>query len=433
MLIGVAIQSLAGLGGTETYVVTVADHLQRLGHRVFVLSRDHGPAREQLRALGIPVVESFSSLGRSPDAIVANDAPSSAEAAAIFPNTPQIYVAHSPIFDVQHPLDGISQTIALVTMSSVVRRRIEASPLGQRLPIVQLRQPVDLERFRPHRPLPARPGVALSLSNYAGRSRLQLLERACRSLGIHFVSAGLRQGELRADTVRLLNKADIVFAVGRTAVEAMACGRAVYVIAEEGAEGWVSDASYERLIAGNLSAREDPHLPTLSSLAEDLGAYTPDLGRQGRELALRHHDAFNHVASLIEITRRYGDGTPPQHVDGAVTALMEDVARLVRLMWRHESEAFRVRRALDDAQSALNQARQENNALRRRAEELERQIAQLKAESERTMRELEAARTHAERAAASLRHELDAVYGSVRWRWSSALLWPIDRLRSRSG
>lgn len=413
-------------------MVTVADHLQRLGHQVFVFSRDQGPAYEQLRDLGIPVSDSLRAIDRSPDAIVANDAPSSADAAAAFPSVPQLYVAHS-LFDVQHPLEGISQTIALVTMSSVVRRRVGASPVGQRLPIVELRQPVDLERFRPHRPLPERPRVALSLSNYVGGARLQLLERACRALGIELLSAGLRKGGLRTDTPRLLNEADIVFAVGRTAVEAMACGRALYVIAEEGAEGWVNETSYERLVAANLSARADPRLPTLSSLTADLRAYTPDFGRQARELALRHHDPFRHVAALVDILRRHGDGAPAPPSDGVAATLVEDVARLVRLMWRHESEAFRLRRALDEAELALGQARIENDALRRRAGELEREIEQLKAESERTRRELAAARQHAERAATSLREELDAVYGSLRWRWSSALLWPVDRWRSRSG
>src|SRR5207249_3204205 len=45
------------MGGSETYVLTVADHLQRLGHEVRLHAFSHGLATEQARELGVRIVE----------------------------------------------------------------------------------------------------------------------------------------------------------------------------------------------------------------------------------------------------------------------------------------------------------------------------------------------------------------------------------------
>ena len=56
MHVVLATQHLADVGGSETYLHTVADNLVRLGHRVTVHAQLLGAMAEQLRAVGAEVV-----------------------------------------------------------------------------------------------------------------------------------------------------------------------------------------------------------------------------------------------------------------------------------------------------------------------------------------------------------------------------------------
>ena len=106
MRIVIATQSLAGLGGSESYAITVADQLQRLGHGVWLFALDLGRSSEAAIALGLPVTDSSSALPDDIDALIVQDGAVACTLAARYPLTPQLFVAHSDIFDLQLPPRG---------------------------------------------------------------------------------------------------------------------------------------------------------------------------------------------------------------------------------------------------------------------------------------------------------------------------------------
>ena len=80
--------SLAGFGGSETYVMTVADQLQRLGHDVWLHGLERGAAAEMAEQLGLRLCLSDRDLPASPDALVVQDGVVSCMMAARYPLTP---------------------------------------------------------------------------------------------------------------------------------------------------------------------------------------------------------------------------------------------------------------------------------------------------------------------------------------------------------
>src|SRR3954454_1963848 len=82
-------------GGTETYSITVADHLQRLGHEVWLYCNRAGRVAEQAREEGVRVVASGRELPEACDVVISQDQVLAADLAARYPGTPQAFVAHS--------------------------------------------------------------------------------------------------------------------------------------------------------------------------------------------------------------------------------------------------------------------------------------------------------------------------------------------------
>src|SRR2546423_15279626 len=142
--------SLEGLGGSETYVVTVADHLQRLGHDVWLYAAEHERGADLAEDLGLRVPRGRHSLPDEVDALVVQDGAVAAELALTYPHAPQAFVAHSDVFDLQLPLQIPELTAVVVVLYDRVELRIRAQALDQE--IVRLTQPVDLKRFMTTRP-----------------------------------------------------------------------------------------------------------------------------------------------------------------------------------------------------------------------------------------------------------------------------------------
>ena len=252
--------SLESLGGSETYLLTIGDQLQRMGHEVLLHALDHGAASEMAQELGLRICRQNRELPDEPDALIVQDGVVAYELAARYPSVPQVFVAHSDVFDLQLPPQLPGLVAVVVALYDRVEQRLRALALPQE--IVRLSQPVDLERFKPIRPLRRRPSVALALGNYLRGQRIALLAGVCDELGIELRHVGAFGSNGRQPPIVAINEADIVFGKARVVYEAMACGRAVYVFDHNGGDGWVTASNFRALwyflrIWGKKPAREE--------------------------------------------------------------------------------------------------------------------------------------------------------------------------------
>ena len=355
-----ATDSLAWIGGKETYTLTVADHLQRLGHDVHLYARELGRCADRARDLGLRVVSERAELPGATDAILSQDGPSAAEMGAAYPRTPQAFVMHSDTWDAYQPpnVEGLIQVV--IALYDRVELRVRALPLD--VEVVRLSQPVDHSRFKPLRPLPERPRVALALGNYLYGERRELLREACARAGLELKEAGRFSTGLVDRPELLLNEADIVFGKGRVIHEAMACGCAAYVLDRHGAEGWVTAESYPRLAAGGFGGTTNPAPVDVDSLAADLGRYDRGMGLVNRDLIVANHAAQEHAARLVEVLARLAPRAP-------VDAPLDEIARLTRLrnrtetqVWTLQSELELLNRRVQEVEAALERAQANERA-----------------------------------------------------------------------
>jgi hypothetical protein len=134
---------------------------------------------------------------------------------------------------------------------------------------------VDLDRFRPRGPLPARPARALVFSNGAGgrASHLSAVRAACEGAGIALDVAGGRSGNLLERPEEALGRYDLVFAKARSALEAMAVGAAVVLCDMKGVGAMVTTENLDRLRPLNFGARTLAEPATPAALAREIARY----------------------------------------------------------------------------------------------------------------------------------------------------------------
>jgi hypothetical protein len=324
--------TFADPGGTESYVLTVARELARLGHEPTIAIREAGPMAEQAASLGLKVSDDSACWPDTCDAVFAHDALMHAELSERYPGARVVFFCHSTLFNHQLPVLLPEIVDAFVVASDTVARRVRA--LALEAPIVRLRQPIDTEHFRSE-PIRAKPERALILSNYLhGRRRAALVE-AWEAAGVEFRQVGAPTAS-ETDVVAAICQADIVVAKARAALEGMSCGRAVYVYDQWGGDGWVTPSNYDELEAANFSglAISGPREP--EQIAADLGDYSPDMGWLNRELVLTHHSARRHAEELVEVLRGArcaGD----RDADSAISQrprVLSELARLGRNAWQ---------------------------------------------------------------------------------------------------
>lgn len=423
MRIVVGNHNLARPGGTETYTLTIATHLQRLGHEVWIHADEQGELTEQAREDGLRVPERASLLPDEVDAVIANDAIVMLALAERYPAAPMVMVGHSDVYDLSLPPQLPDLLAGVVVLYDRVERRVRGLDLA--VPIIRLQQPVDLEVFKPLRPLRTRAEVVLALGNYVHGERLEMIQRACDRAGLELRQIGSQAPTAFTLTpVERLNEADIVLGKARVMVEAMACGRAAYVLDHNGGDGWITPSTYTVHAADNFAGQSTDLIVDEDRLAADLGAYDPSMGTANRDLAVLHHAATHHAAALVEFV----SGLAPRRAP--VPAPLAEMARLTRNSWHHEARAvvlsIQLQRAEARAQAlaeAHTQTAASLEAAQGEAAQLVAQLAATRAQAEQAVieRDADAARVrHAEAAAEQARQDAEVCRADAAAAWAAA-------------
>ena len=131
MKVLLATHSLARAGGSETYLLTTALALQRLGHEIGVFTLEPGEMSELAGRSGLRVAASEEQLDGGYDAIVVQDGVTGYALAERFPSVRQLFVAHTADYALQYPpqLTGaVGAIVALNDRVATAARRARALP-----------------------------------------------------------------------------------------------------------------------------------------------------------------------------------------------------------------------------------------------------------------------------------------------------------------
>jgi hypothetical protein len=265
--------TLAGRAGTEMYVHDLALGLLRRGHLPVVYSPRTGELARQLRKLTVPVVEDLDLIKAEPDIIHGQHNLEAAAAVLNFPGVPALFFCHGWTFWVDAPpvLPRVKMYVA-VDETCLDRLVCESGVPPSRARLVF--NSVDLERFGRRAPLPAAPRRALVFSNFANKfTHEHVIRVACERAGIRVSVVGSAAGTATDSPESVLKEYDLVFAKGRSALEALAVGAAVILCDMTGSGPLVTAAEFERLRRLNFGIRALQSPLTVEAIAAQLARF----------------------------------------------------------------------------------------------------------------------------------------------------------------
>jgi hypothetical protein len=246
-------QNLTRYGGTQMFVADLARKLLQWGHEPIVHSPWLGKAAADLRNWTVAVTSDLRTITEPPDVIIGNYHLGTMTALHQFPEAQAIFICHTTLAFVPKA-PRIRRYVAvdeacrshLVYESGVDARQVE-----------MVLSAVELTRFRVRAELPPRPRRALLFGNqFAGDGPWQAIRTACREEGIESVVLGEGVGTADPNPEKLLLQYDLVFARGRSALEAMATGAATVLAGPNRMATLVTSADVARYRPRNFGRRD---------------------------------------------------------------------------------------------------------------------------------------------------------------------------------
>jgi len=278
--------------GSEIFTFTLADSLRRLGHEVTVYSPYVDKLRQRLYSIGARVVERLDEIrGETFDLAHVHHNITAMEVRDSFPLLPMLYLSHGVLPYLEQPPAIDLQIARFLAVSEEVRDAlIECGVSANRVEI--FRNIVDSLRFCPSAKIHRTPEKALILSARIDERREQIIREACARLDIATKFIGGRFGQASPAQLPLhMNDADIVFSLGRGAIEAMMCGRIPIIFDYLGGDGMVTPENIVNLMSCNFSGRRFANDYTVDQLISEIQKYKSENGDRLRAMSLELFDA----------------------------------------------------------------------------------------------------------------------------------------------
>jgi hypothetical protein len=241
--------TLSQAAGTELAVRDLCLEMRRRGHEVAAFSVQHGRVAAQLREAGVPVAACPAEVPFEPEVIHGHHEWETSLAALHWP--------HCPVISFCRGLEGWQEepcvapnVVRWVAIDEPCRQRLLDTPgvVAEKVRLVL--NGIDLERFQAGQMGRERVDKALILSNYATEQNFAaVVVEGCRLAGLDCQILGAGVGRSVAEPERVLAEHTVVFAKGKVALEALACGCAVVVCDERGLGPLVTPENFEQLRA----------------------------------------------------------------------------------------------------------------------------------------------------------------------------------------
>ncbi len=288
---------------------------------------------------------------------------------------------------------------------------------------------------------PAAPKRALAFSNYSASQCLPVLMEACGRCGIELDVRGIGRGSPGDQPGTLLADYDIVFAMARSAIEAMAVGACVVLCAPDKLGPMVTTDNFSSLRRWNFGIRTLDMSLNADLLAAELQKYNCEDAFEVSQLVRANCELQAAADQIVDVYQRVlaaglSDSSADRFQAGA------HAAEYVECWTSRYKSFFHARSERDHWLSRYNSAGQ---ALAQRDEKLRRQQAELedrqhwidrclaaestllqnqrllRAETEQMADVLTLLRRR-DAEAAVVAQELRAIRASATWRWSQKVL-----------
>lgn len=291
---------LLDLTGSEIYTFTLAEQLSKNGHSVTIYSKYVDKTKLLFDNIGLRIVENLDEIKNIRfDIAHVHHNINAMEVRNTFPNLPIVFLAHGvlPFLEQAPSVDlNISKFLAV---SEEIKDNLTLSGIPDR-DISILGNMVDEIKFLSNKSINAVPQNALVISGRIDELKESVIRMACEALNIRVKFVGGRFGELKQKEIKeLIEEADIVFSLGRGAIEAMFMGRIAIIFDYLGGDGIITEHNFHEIKKCNFSGRRYKHDFSVNDLISEIKKYDSSQSDKLRRLALDNFSATKLTNRLL--------------------------------------------------------------------------------------------------------------------------------------
>lgn len=280
--------------GVPTYTYTLYNELTKMGHDVQIYSPKLGGMAELMFC-----VDKIGNID-SPEIILAQHKLCAEELRYAFPNMPIVFNAHGSLPEgEQKPNAAIQRFIAIneVTANNLYLQGVEKDKLDI------VRDFIDVDRFSSEHKINRTLKNVLYVSNYRKGKTWEVINGACKKLGLNFIAVGAVYGRAKK-MQEAINWADLVISSGRVILEAMSCERAALSFDKERGYGYITPQMYWDSREFNFGWPTAINYYEVDSLIEQINKYSQIDGVINRELILEHYNSVDGAMKIVSVLKR---------------------------------------------------------------------------------------------------------------------------------
>ncbi|CAI8417679.1 MAG: Uncharacterised protein [Formosa sp. Hel3_A1_48] len=193
-----------------------------------------------------------------------------------------------------------------------ISEEIQSHILKKGYPSILILNGINCKRYNTKKPIHKNLKNVLSLSQ--SKAANAKIESVCKTLGVKFSKLNKHINPIW-NVEDLINEADVVVGLGRSAYEAMACGRPVVVYDERDynssrADGYMTTDLISKCVANNCSGRYFNYKFSEQKLLEAFKSYNMDDGPLMRDYALTHFNIDKTIEQYINYAKNLKKRTP---------------------------------------------------------------------------------------------------------------------------
>ena len=266
---------LVTTGGTGTFTYTLAGELTKRGHNVFLFTNEWGGLADRIcKDLGVKPYEN-----RKYDLILANH---HSTVKKLHKQGPTIQTCHGIFPFLEQPSKYAHGHVA-------ISKEVQNHLLRKNFSSTIILNGINCERFNSIKGLNIEKPVVLSMCHSIEAHNN--VEKAALSLGMEFKKLDKRN-DWKWEVEMEINACDIVVGLGRSAYEALACGRPVIIYDKRHYSSSIGDGyflnNFMSFVQHNCSGRFSNNNMGVDELIRELKKYKPNHGTIARELALNN-------------------------------------------------------------------------------------------------------------------------------------------------
>lgn len=287
--------------GSEIYTLTLAEHLLKNNCNVTVYSKYIDKTAKEFEKLGISVYSDLRELNNKKfDVAHVHHNINAAEVRYFFPELPIVFLSHGVIPFLEQPPTLELGIAKYLSVSEEVKQNLLNKGIDESR-ISVLHNLIDEDKFCSSQKINPKAKNVLVISGRIDEKKESIIIDACKILNLNLKFVGGRFGQVEQVTLKqFINESDIVFSLGRGAVEAIFMGRIPIIYDYLGGDGMVTSANIEELMECNFSGRKYKKNYSSDDLVNEISKYDPLDVDLLREKALQYFSAKKITKEIID-------------------------------------------------------------------------------------------------------------------------------------